>query len=87
MKRPNALSLRIISACALGLFLVESLVVDMNGRLFDLSAFWSRSIFVGTIAVGVVISSVLLWLDTGWRVLHFGCLVVYVAMVLPVFMG
>ena len=87
MKRPSIVLLRIASVSILGVFLVEALVVDGNGRVFGLDEFLSRVIVGGTLFGGIVITSVVLKLDVGWRILHFGCLVVYIVMILPPLIG
>jgi hypothetical protein len=87
MKRTKMLLLRMSSVSVLGLFLIEALVVDMNGRLFDFSDLVSHASFGGTVSVGIAIACVLLTLDRGWRVLHLGCVAVYVAMLIPMFVG
>jgi hypothetical protein len=87
MRRTTMTVLRIAGACTLAVFLVESLVVDGNGCLFDLGSTWSSIIAWTTVSTGIVVSSVLSWRDTGWRRVHFGCLAVYVAMLIPLFVG
>lgn len=87
MKRTTMLLLRTSSACVLGLFLIEALAVDMNGCLFDFGRLLSHVIFGGTVLIGIAIASILLTVDGGWRVLHFGCLAVYVSMLIPMFLG
>lgn len=87
MKRASVTVPRIASVCTLGLFLIEALFVDGNGCVFGFGDLFSNIILLCTVGLGVVVSSVLLWFDGGWRAFHFGCLVVYLALVLPIFMG
>ena len=87
MNRANIVFLRIANGCILGLFLVEAMVVDLNGRVFGFDELPSWVIIGGTVSAGIITASVLLWLDVGWRVLHFGCLAVYIIMLLPMFLG
>ena len=87
MKHVDLTAPRTVSVCTLGLFLIEALFGDGNGCEFGFGDIFSNIILLCTVGIGVVVSSVLLWFDGGWRAFHFGCLVVYLVTVLPAFMG
>lgn len=75
--------LRTLSACAIGLFLTEALVVDMNGCLPGVGSVVSGIILWGTLVIGMTLASMLLITDRGYRVFHLACVAGYVAMLLP----
>ncbi|GEM_PF-5576886 len=87
MNGPAMPLLRKFTACVLVLFSIEALAVDMNGCLFSFGPVLSQAIFGGTFLTGIVIALILLTVDGFWRVLHLGCLAVYVGMVIPMFVG
>jgi len=85
MSYTNILRLRIVGLFVLGLFLVESFTVDTNGCVLGLRE-WLSSILLGaTVCAGIVVSFLLLVLDTQWWLVHLGSLVIYLAMLFPAY--
>jgi hypothetical protein len=84
MKRVNVIWLRVASACLVAMFFVECLTVDINGCVLALNELATTILVDGNVVCGVVIALILLRGDVNWRLLHFGTLLFYAVMFLPV---